>query len=95
MGKLGISVGQEALMRTISRKTGFTKLQIGMALEKFAELVSEGLKEHKKVVIARLGVLKVQTRPGGTALSPGSGKIVNYPAKCWVKFAPHRNMRRF
>ena len=84
---------QKELIERIATKMGTTQKQVGDFISNLTSEISEGLKNEGKVQIQSLGIFEVKERAARTAKVPGTGKIVEGPAKKVPVFKASKHLK--
>lgn len=74
------------LIDAVAEKSELSKVDARKALESFAEVIGEALKEGDKVSFVGFGTFSVSERSARTGINPRTREKIQIPAKNVVKF---------
>ena len=88
-----LTVTRTELAQRIAQATGLTRIETEAVLGGFAALVEDALVRGERVEWRGFGVFDVQERAARSARNPGSGLLVEIPARRVPVFRPARELR--
>lgn len=86
-------LSKEALLASISEKTGAGREMINMVLDGFQDTVKESLSQGQAVQIQKFGTFEISERAARTGRNPATGEQIQIAASKSVKFKPAQDLK--
>ncbi len=81
------------LIKNIHAQTGLSKKQAGAALEAALAAIKDVLADGEEVQLTGFGTFATARRAARKGTRPGSGEVIQIPAKTVVRFRPGKTLR--
>ncbi|MEW6550173.1 MAG: HU family DNA-binding protein [Spirochaetota bacterium] len=86
MAVKGSAMTKAQLVAALAEKTGWTKNDVKVFLEAYADIAYKEVKKNKKITLPGFGILKLSKRKARVGRNPATGESIKIPAKTAVKF---------
>jgi len=80
------------LIDSVSEMSGMSKSSVKKILETTVKALTDGLSSGNKVLLTGLGSFNVVKRSPRTGINPKTLKVMNIPAKKFIKFTPGKDI---
>ena len=84
---------KEAIIREVSKRTGFTQPVIRLFFEDFIDTIRKPLSKGERVMLQGIGVIKIKTKRAYMFKNPRTLKMTKIPRRCRIRFEPSKEIR--